>query len=385
MHNVAAWLRGFRPAPVNAGRRERLYASLGAWVGLFFTGLLSKTMLGDLNPWFIAPMGASAVLLFAVPSSPLAQPWSLIGGNIISALIGVTCAKCIPDPMLAASLAASLAIAAMFAMHCLHPPSGAVALTAVLGGPAVLASGYKFVFWPVGLNSIFLLVAALLFNNLLRRRYPHVHVPHVNPHLTADPLPTERLGVTRADLDAALKGQHELIDVDPDDLEDILLHAQDHAWHRRFGYVRCSDLMSKDVVMTQASTSLTDAWKLLLKHKIKALPVVDEAGVLNGIISLHDLMLAHEPESSGHAPSPASARRVEQVMTRNVRTATAGQLVGDLVPLFSDAGYHHMPVIDEQRRVIGMVTQSDLIAALYRARVEESKRSSQKLAAPAVN
>ncbi|MGE5650235.1 MAG: HPP family protein [Bacillota bacterium] len=374
MNDVRAWLHGFIPVSINIGRREKLCACLGAWIGLMFAGLVSKATLGDLNPWFIAPMGASAVLLFGVPSSPLAQPWSLVGGNIVSALVGVACAHTIGDPVLAASAAAAVAIAAMFALRCLHPPSGAVALTAVLGGPAVFASGYRFALWPVGLNSVFLLGAALLFNNLMRRRYPHAHLHHANPHHTADPLPTERLGFTRADLDAVLKSHQQFLDVDPDDLEEILRHAELKAYHRRFGQIHCADLMSKDVVTVRQSTSPQAAWRLLAKHKIKTLPVVDDSGVLVGIVSLHDMMIGHEHDApTGFWPPQLPlVEHIEHLMTREVRTATPDQLLTDLVPLFSDAGYHHLPVVDPQRRVIGMVTQSDLVAALYRARLEEA-------------
>ena len=124
-----------------ASAREN-YGALGALIGLFCTEWVGRHALGGANPWFIAPMGASAVLLFAAPASPLAQPWSIMAGNLVSALIGVTCAHAIPDPGLAAAAAGSLAIAAMFTLRCLHPPSGAVALTAVLGGPAVASLGY---------------------------------------------------------------------------------------------------------------------------------------------------------------------------------------------------------------------------------------------------
>ncbi|KIF80701.1 HPP family protein [Noviherbaspirillum autotrophicum] len=374
MNDVRAWLRGFIPAPINAGRREKLCACLGAWIGLMFAGLVSKATLGNFNPWFIAPMGASAVLLFGMPSSPLAQPWSLVGGNIVSALVGIVCAQSIGDPILAASAAVAVAIAAMFALRCLHPPSGAVALTAVLGGPTVLASGYRFALWPVGLNSIFLLTAALIFNNLLRRRYPHAHLHHANPHGTADPLPTERLGFTRADLDEVLKSHQQLLDIDPDDLEEIFRHAELNAYHRRFGQIRCADLMSKDVITVQQSTSPQAVWRLLAKHRIKALPVVDDAGMLAGIVSLHDMMIGHEHDVPAGFWPPQLPRvgHIEQLMTRDVRTATPDQLITELVPLFSDAGYHHLPVVDAQRRVIGMVTQSDLVAALYRARLEET-------------
>src|SRR5258706_10586585 len=93
-------------------------------------------------PLLVAPMGASAVLLFAVPASPLAQPWSIIGGNLVSATVGVACAALIGNPVHAAALAVAVAVGAMFALRCIHPPSGAVALTAGLGGPAGHAMGF---------------------------------------------------------------------------------------------------------------------------------------------------------------------------------------------------------------------------------------------------
>ncbi|MGZ3253432.1 MAG: HPP family protein [Burkholderiaceae bacterium] len=131
------WLVRFLPQPNTAGGFEQMRACAGALFGLMLTGLLSYSLLGraSATAYLIAPMGASAVLLFCVPASPLAQPWSIIGGNLVSALIGVTCAKLFVDaPLLAAALAGCLAIGAMFSLRCLHPPSGAVALTAVLGG-----------------------------------------------------------------------------------------------------------------------------------------------------------------------------------------------------------------------------------------------------------
>jgi CBS domain-containing membrane protein len=92
----------------------------------------------------VAPMGASAVLLFAVPASPLAQPWSIVGGNLVSATVGVACATWISDLVDAAALAIALAICAMFALRCVHPPSGAVALTAVLWRSLDSCTGLRF-------------------------------------------------------------------------------------------------------------------------------------------------------------------------------------------------------------------------------------------------
>ena len=373
MNKSTAWLRGFVPAPINARRRDMLCACIGAAIGLIVTEWFSRITLGSLNPWFIAPMGASAVLLFGMSSSPLAQPWSIVGGNIVAALIGITCARYIDDAALAAGLAAALAIGAMFALRCLHPPSGAVALTAVLGGPAVTAAGYRFAFHTVALNSVFLLLTALVFNNLARRRYPHAVAHQANPHRTADRLPGERLRFTRSDLDEALKSWDEVLDVNRDDLEALFLRAEMQAYQRRFGDIRCGDLMSKDVVTVQESASPGSVWGLLAKHHIKAAPVVDASGRLTGIVSLHDFIVGHDEQlpMAHWLPQLHHAGRVADIMTRKVTTVSAYQSATELVPLFSDGGFHHLPVVDEKHHVIGMVTQSDLVAALYRARLEE--------------
>lgn len=150
---------------------EQVRVSLGAIVGLLITGFVCQMAFGSIGdlPALVAPMGASTVLLFAAPQSPLARPWCCIGGNTSSALVGVTCAAWIGDPLIAAAVACGLAIGLMISLGCLHPPGGAVALTAVIGGPSIHAMGYGFAIWPVAVNSLLLLAAALAFNRLLAR------------------------------------------------------------------------------------------------------------------------------------------------------------------------------------------------------------------------
>lgn len=361
VQGIKAWLKGFWPAPMAVSLSERGLSCVGAVLGLLFSGWLCHEVLGSASPWLIAPMGASAVLLFAVPASPLAQPWSILGGNLISALVGVACATWLGHHAWVAALAGGAAIAAMFALRCLHPPGGAVALTAVLAGPEVAQLGYHFALYPVGLNSIGLLLIALLFNNALRRQYPHRPLEHTNVHKTRDPLPRDRLGFTPADLDAVLKARGELLDISREDLEEILLQTEARAYQRRFGEVRCADIMSRDVLSLSEQASLADARTKLHEHRLSALPVLNAAGQLQGMLGLHDVLLA-EPEKA----------TVGSCMRRQAPTCRPEWPVTYLLQTLTDADVHQLPVVDEHRQLLGIVSQSDLLAALFRLSLQPS-------------
>jgi CBS domain-containing membrane protein len=380
--SILQWLRSFIPQKTAVDRFERMRASVGALFGILLTGLLSYLILPQsaATVWLIAPMGASAVLLFAVPSSPLAQPWSIIGGNLVAALVGVTCGKLIGEPALAAALAIALAIGCMFALRCIHPPSGAVALTAVLGGPAVHAMGYGFVLSPVLLNSFLLLAMALFFNNATRRRYPHAQQSEHrnNVRQTHDVAPSARLGFTHDDLDAVLRRYNQVLDISRDDLEEILRQTEMEAYRRRFGETVCADIMSGDVVAVEFSTELAEAWRQMRAHRLQALPVVDRARRVIGIVTKTDFLQhagTHDYEKLGdkvrsllrRTPHTHSIKPevVGQIMSKSVKTASVRLPIVQLVPLMADEGVHQIPVIDDERRLVGMVTQSDMVAALY--------------------
>ncbi len=165
-------LLGIELSPVT--HTERLVSTAGGFLGIF--GILvvsSRFMQLDDALLIVASMGASAVLLFAVPHGPLAQPWPVFGGHLVSAAVGVTVARLVPDTLLAAALAVSLAIGAMHYLRCIHPPGGATALSAVVSGPAVHAIGYQYILTPVMLNAVVILTVAVLFNYPFAwRRYP---------------------------------------------------------------------------------------------------------------------------------------------------------------------------------------------------------------------
>ncbi|RDE06473.1 HPP family protein [Sphingomonas aracearum] len=201
---------------------DRLVACLGALLCLAATAALCRLVplaSADL-PFLVAPLGASAVLVFAVPASPLAQPWSVVGGNTLSALVGVAVARIVPDAALAAGVAVGAAILVMSLLRCLHPPGGAAALTAVIGGPAIHAAGFAFAFWPVAVNSVLLVLLGIAFHRISGHSYPHRLAPAPGPRFAP------------SDIDAALAEMHESFDISREDLDALLARAEAHAARR---------------------------------------------------------------------------------------------------------------------------------------------------------
>jgi CBS domain-containing membrane protein len=155
--------------------KEHFWTFIGAFAGIGLIGFTqSLSFDAHDNLFLIGSFGASSVLIYGVIQSPLAQPRNLIGGHVISALVGVTISKLLPDPLwLAASLAVSLSIVLMQITKTLHPPGGATALIAIIGSANIKSLGYFYVFSPVLFGSIILLVVALIFNNITSHRsYP---------------------------------------------------------------------------------------------------------------------------------------------------------------------------------------------------------------------
>lgn len=367
--SVSNWLKGFRPAPLTVNASERWRAIVGALLGIVITAILCRLSASSPTAvWLVAPLGASAVLVFAVPASPLAQPWSVIGGNTVSALIGVLCVQLIDDPALAAGVAVSAAILAMFALRCLHPPGGAAALLAVL----THASSLDFAFFPVLVNSVLLVLVGIIYNTATGRRYPHSQL------IDRTNAPTSRF--SSADLDEVLKRYNQVLDVPRDELEDILHMAEMNAMERRMSELRCEDIMTREVFTVEYGTDLQDAWALMRRHRVKALPVVDRHRRIIGIISLADFMrhadvdrsdgmrerlnLLIKRSGTSHTTKPEA---VGQIMCHKVRVVSASRSVGELMSIFSEHGHHHIPVIDDAHRLVGIITQSDFVRALYRS------------------
>ena len=208
-----------------ASWREKVISAIGGGVALAIIITISRDVLGSTgSSMLIASMGASAVLLFAVPHGQLSQPWPVLAGHVFAALIGVSCARWISNVELAAACAVGLTIGVMHQCKCIHPPGGATALTAVIAGPAVRDLGYSFVVRPVLLNTVVILVVAVVFNAPFRwRRYPSAWLRR-SAHV-AEPDP-----VTHEHILEALRTLDSFVDVSEDDLLRLhgLLTEMDH-------------------------------------------------------------------------------------------------------------------------------------------------------------
>ncbi|WGL17827.1 HPP family protein [Microbulbifer bruguierae] len=219
----------------NTSHREKLISALGAALAIVCVFWATQRALGagliDVSTSFfiIASMGASAVLLFAVPHGALSQPWALAGGHMISALIGLICHKLIDHQTLAAGVAVGGAVAAMYYLRCIHPPGGATALTAVTGGDTVYQLGFDFLLVPILTNVLLILSVALAFNGLFPwRRYP-VHLGRrIKPVVSAESSGRET-EITQEDFAAAIQEQDSFVDITAEGLTELLELAKQHA------------------------------------------------------------------------------------------------------------------------------------------------------------
>lgn len=218
--SAGRWFHYFGQDQAQVAWAERIRAATGALIGLFCTVALGRT-LGELvgvNEWVMASLGASALLIFVLPSSPMAQPWAVIGGNVLSALVGITVYYFIPNPLFALPIAAASAILGMFILRCLHPPAAAVALIAVMGQVV----SYRYAFFPVMVDSVALCLIAVAYNSLTGKQYP------TKPPESANNLPTEKQSREQAEktLDTLLTEYQEVMDVDRSELIKIIQSVQ---------------------------------------------------------------------------------------------------------------------------------------------------------------
>lgn len=371
MHDsLSLWFRSFIPAPLNASPKEWLRAAFGIALVMPLVFCAGYWTVGTpLTLQIIGPAGASAVLVFVASSSPFAQPWALLAGNVVAALIGIGLGMSGLPSVLSLALAACLSLICLFSLRCLHPPSIALSLVAAVGGAEVHQLGFALI-GPVLFYSLLLVAVALVYNNLTGHPYPKPRLSRENVHHTHDLPPGERMSFTHDDVDQALREFGEYVDVTRDDLERLIKQTEKHALRRSMGEITAAHVMSRDLRWHTPDTFIEQAWQTLQAHRLRSLPVVEgDDHRLVGIVTQVDLLKHFHPQPGRLSFGQLSFLRgtkLRAIMTSPVVSVTADTHMVELVYLLSDRGLHCLPVIDAQQRLIGMITQTDLIAALYR-------------------
>jgi CBS domain-containing membrane protein len=233
--------------------------------------------------------------------------------------------------------------------------------------------GYSFILEPIAAQSFALLAAAIVFHALTGHRYPHVGTQNPTHGATASiGMPS---GFTRGDLETVLRRRSEWLDIDTDDLQSLLRETQLQGYVRMFSELTCANIMSQPPVSVPASMKTEAAQRLLRRQGLKALLVTDPANHVIGRVALADLARLGGVAKLGvliHRLWPIARRSstsmhvVEGVMTTGLCVAAASTPIADLVPLFANGGYSSIPVLDDSRQLVGMITPTDLISGLYR-------------------
>lgn len=282
-------LRSFIPHSLNTRPAEWSRAAVGACLGIFLSALLCRQLFGiDVTLHLLGPVGASAVLLFAVSTGALAQPWSVIGSYLISTLIALLCIRLLGNTISAASVAVCSAIVIMCVCRCLHPPGAAIAICIITSRQELSAMGLQ-VLMPVMLNAACLLITALIYNNLTRVRYPRAQA---KPARVVEPAKhvsgSEPSGFSNEDLDKALDDAGAFVDVSREDLAALLHQTEENAQRRSRTDIDTRQIISRSAHSLSLEHSMADAMNMLATHGSKYLPVLDADRKVIGIISLID-------------------------------------------------------------------------------------------------
>lgn len=354
---------GFRQPPVSL--KEKFLAGVLAFTVLFGVSFVHQMNAMPDQPLLMASMGATAVLLFATPHSTLVQPWSIIGGHVVSASIGVAALQWIPAPFTAAA-AVGLSILAMHLLHCLHPPGGATSLFAVIGGPGIWGLGYGYVLNPVALDAGLMLLFGLLIHNILRPSAPYpapVSIAAVIPEETLPPTL-----ITPADIRESLEESGHYLDITDDDLWQVYQRADLKA-HQRLLSTHPISKLDLDSAETLASGDRIDAlWHALERSRNGCVVIVDAFGKVEGMVTRTDVIrfLSRKKRSgfliTGIPGFRASIREDASVsgdiMSSPVTTIPESATLDEVATILAQGRFHHVPVVDQHGGLRGLITHA---------------------------
>jgi len=362
--------------------REVWVSAAAAFVALFFVGAVSYFLLEKSGvPYIFASMGASAVLIFVIPTSTMNRPWALFSSHILAACIGTTCALYITHQLLAIALAIAAIIVVMHYFRCIHPPGGATALLIVLASDEVHALGYQIVVTPVLLNTLLLIVMSLVIRRLLLGIEPKAELSSPIDWLAQEEksLTAVKVPFGENDLKKALSEMDTYVDVQRKDLLTLYEHALRYQRQRSLGALRCSELMLADFPSAEFGTELIEVWSWFQEYEVTGIPVIDRGRHVIGIVTLKDFI--HYSESF---PQEEMAQRIDaliqptreltsnkpevagQIMSSPAITALENSLVSELLSLLDSHNIRHIPIVDDANKLVGMLSRDQIVAVLGR-------------------
>ncbi|MEG0139804.1 MAG: HPP family protein [Comamonas sp.] len=359
------------PVASRASWKELIRSCIGAGLGLALAGMLVG-MVDHFVPhalFLFAPLGATAVLVFAVPSSPLAQPWNCVVGNTVPALYSLLLLWAFPtlSQTSMAALAVAGAIAIMLALRALHPPGGAVALLTVLSAEQLLPMGW-YLLVPMAALSAVLVAVGVLYHRACGR--PYLHQP---PQIAKAQRPATQLALSEQDLEQLLQRFDQSNNLSPEDLGVMLAAAEEDAIKRRMSAVSCGEVMSAKLVTVSPQTPLEEIAELFHRHLVKCLPVVDAQGELIGRVLRADLFdwlwQGHRARQQQNLwqrlrAKPSKEQSVAQDLMRapemSVQEATP---LGDLLQELASHTVQFIAVL-RGKTLVGVITRSDVIRTL---------------------
>ena len=362
-------------APLSPAERWR--SATAALLGvLIFEGVLFVVPVSPQAHRLLAPLGATSVIVFTLPHSPLAQPWSVIGGLLLPALIGLACGNWLPAGWLAPALAVAISIWIMGWLRCIHPPGGAMALVMAVAAGEGVAPGISLA--AVGWNTVAILIAAMAVNNLIPgRRYPLCSPP---TPATPQRVRQSPVGVQEPDLAAALAEIDAYLDISADDLSQLFRRAAHHAF-RRHVLLTCGEVMEPVVPSLAFATSLNDAWALMRRHARQALPVVDRSGRVIGLLGLEDFLRHVEPDKGprvgervrqllrptpgSHSDKPEVVGQLMLTPQHGLRLARSDDSIAVAAEILGQGGQGALPVVDDKGRLVGILGAAGLTAVLF--------------------
>jgi CBS domain-containing membrane protein len=357
---------------------QKCYVTLACLSAIFLTATVTQLYGPENSAILVSSMGASAVLLFVVPSSTMAKPWPFAAGQMISALVGIYVAHYEADFVRASALAVGLSVLLMLLLRCLHPPGAATALASLHTTVNADLPDFSFLLMPVGVNVVIMLMITLLVNRLIVPCLQLVKT-QIPAHLTnQNDQQGHLLGINTGDIEQVIQRFDKFLDIDPDNLCQLLTQLHLLAFQKNAAIKTCSDIMQCNIITVEYATEVEWAWTLMHEHHLKVLPVLDKSKRVIGIVTHYDFLkhikltpyqsfqdkllsflkpsldvTTQKPEVMGH------------IMTRKVKMLSADAHIAELVPLVVNEGHHHVPIVDDEERFIGLVFQSNLLTTLF--------------------